>query len=207
MVTTKRENMIEPALMKQMATITRETVVQNVVFGEVSGEMATDATDFAAYITELVIPEGVTKLTSANHNGEGYDIFTGFTNLRKITLPGTMTTIPAHVLGYSYGGTTPLNRTLKEIVISEGTTEISCYAFEEMYAIESITLPESLTTITMYAFYDSSIKELYIPKNVSEIGEDAFAETAMEKIIINKPEGSISGAPWGATNAEIIWNG
>ena len=40
-----------------------------------------------------------------------------------------------------------------------------------------------------------------------EIASDAFTGCDGVTITINAPENSISGAPWGATNAEIIWTG
>ena len=206
-------NLPEPAtrkqaFMKAAAEKVGEPVVQNVVFGDVGETMDTTEEGFLSYITELVIPEGVTNLTSTVYNGDGYDIFIGLTNLKKIMLPSSMTTVPMQVLGYSCGGTTPLNRTLKEIVVSEGTTKLANYAFEEMFAVESITLPQSLTEIGTGAF--SCMKELKtinIPSGISSIPDNSFSDCPDITITINKPEGSIEGAPWGATNAEIIWNG
>lgn len=206
----------EQGLMKKAVDATQKAMVQNVEFAEISGAMATDASDFAAYITELVIPEGVTGLTSANYNGDGYDIFTGFTNLKKITLPGSMTTIPSQVLGYACGSTTPLNKTLKEIVISEGTTVIDVCAFEEMWAVESITLPQSLTTIKQGALGDTAIKELYIPKNVSYIGYcgDSLMKfdvdlanqhfSSLDGVLFNKDKTTILQYPKARPNTEYV---
>ena len=49
--------------------------------------------------------------------------------------------------------------------------------------------------------------DLIIPGSVTEIGQAAFGgHTNITSItILGKHEGEISGAPWGATSAEIIW--
>lgn len=77
-----------------------------------------------------------------------------------------------------------------------------------------IDIPEGYTT-----FYDptsaygvgrmKNLKILTIPSTFTTISDVALGLcTALEKIIINKPEGSIAGAPWGApATCEVIWNG
>jgi hypothetical protein len=40
------------------------------------------------------------------------------------------------------------------------------------------------------------------------IGSGAFNGcTNITSIVVHKAEGSIKGAPWGATNATVIWDG
>lgn len=55
----------------------------------------------------------------------------------------------------------------------------------------------------------SSVTTITIPKKVETIGTDVFKGcTQLETIYINKPENSISGAPWGAKDStQIIWTG
>ena len=47
------------------------------------------------------------------------------------------------------------------------------------------------------------------PASVTEISSDTFSNrfTQLTTIIIDKPQDSISGAPWGAPNATVIWTG
>ena len=53
------------------------------------------------------------------------------------------------------------------------------------------------------------LKEVIIPSSITSITTDSFSRaTNLEKITINKAEGSISGAPWGApASCQIIWAG
>ena len=47
-----------------------------------------------------------------------------------------------------------------------------------------------------------------IPSSVETIGAGYFWNSPnLTTIYVNKPVDSISGAPWGATNATVIWNG
>ncbi|MDE6034639.1 MAG: leucine-rich repeat domain-containing protein [Ruminococcus sp.] len=65
---------------------------------------------------------------------------------------------------------------IKNIVIEEGITGIGVYNFYGS-AVESVKLPESLKKIESLAFHDcENLKEIRIPKNVTEIGDRAFGQ-------------------------------
>lgn len=52
-----------------------------------------------------------------------------------------------------------------------------------------------------------ALRKIDIPESVISIDAGSFNNcSSLESIIINKLEGSISGAPWGAVNAEVYWN-
>ena len=53
------------------------------------------------------------------------------------------------------------------------------------------------------------LTEIFIPSTITSIDSDTFSGmfTFGGNIIIDKPEGSIEGAPWGATNATVTWTG
>jgi len=83
---------------------------------------------------------------------------------------------------------------------------------EEFYkvingTISSVTIPNSITDIREYAFYScSNLTNVIIPDSVNTIGTNAFGNCAnLTNITIDQYENSISGAPWGATNATINW--
>ena len=77
------------------------------------------------------------------------------------------------------------------------------------YGLVRVSLPSSVTIISNSAFYNCySLKSINIPSGVTSIGESAFSGcTGLQTITINAAEGSISGAPWGATNATVVWTG
>ena len=75
--------------------------------------------------------------------------------------------------------------------------------------ITSIVIPNTVTTIGNNAFSDcSNLTSVTISSSVTSIGDYAFASCInLTTITINKAEGSITGAPWGATNATVTWTG
>lgn len=83
-------------------------------------------------------------------------------SLQSIILPATITEIQARAFSSNYS--------LKSVILPEGLTTIGVYAFNNTYSLEHIDLPESLTTIDDFAFYGSSLKQIFIPKNVSNLG-------------------------------------
>lgn len=62
----------------------------------------------------------------------------------------------------------------EEIIIKNGTTAICDFAFDGT-KVHNVFLPDSLEIIGNGAFWDCNISEITIPKNVQQIGENAFA--------------------------------
>lgn len=53
----------------------------------------------------------------------------------------------------------------------------------------------------------TELRSIDLGRGVTEISDTAFSGCQNVAIIINKPEGSIEGAPWGAENSNVIWLG
>ncbi len=79
--------------------------------------------------------------------------------------------------------------------------------------LQKLRIVEILTPITvfsnLYYFSDcQNLKSVSLPSSLESIGSSVLLRcTSLETITIAKPENSISGAPWGATNATVIWTG
>ncbi|MDO4963228.1 MAG: leucine-rich repeat domain-containing protein [bacterium] len=96
---------------------------------------------------------------------------------------------------------------LTSITIPESVTSIGGTAFMDCTSLRSITIPESVTSIGGTAFVGcTSLRSITIPNSVTNIGSDAFIMSGITTININKPSGSIEGAPWGSS-ATINWIG
>lgn len=112
-------------------------------------------------------------------------------------------------------------------------TKVSGNAFSFCSSLESISLPEvkeinasvftscPLKSISMpkievlghddewWGIFDSfcEMTTINIPSTIKSIGKHAFDESNITTINIARRVGSISGAPWGATNATVNWTG
>ena len=77
---------------------------------------------------------------------------------------------------------------ITDLVIPEGVTRISPYAFENCEAIKSVKFPSTLTSIGWNAFYQSGLESVAIPESVTEIEEYTFSGCANLKSV-TIPEG------------------
>ena len=161
----------------------------------------------------LVLPEGVEILENA---------FKNCTELKSVSLPSTLTKIGnsygvppfsgCHSLEsieiaegnevYASDGNCIMRKAdntlvlgLKASKIPSYTEHIGSHAFRDSGA-ESIALPEGVTSIGDYAFYDNDrLKEITLPQSLTSIGESVFSRcTALGKIAI--PDG-VTELPYG----------
>lgn len=158
-----------------------------------------------------------TKLTSL----PGY-VASSNTSLVAVSLPESIVTIGANAF-YSCAKLTTIN-------LPNGLHDIPNYCFQTCSALASITLPEMLRTIGSGAFASSGLTSITIPQLVTTLGATAFSSCskltevhfkgvpssianntfgsckALLDIYVPWSYGQVSGAPWGATNAQIYYN-
>lgn len=86
---------------------------------------------------------------------------------------------------------------------------VTANTFQNCYRLKNIAFSDNLTAILGGGFVGcSSLQKVEIPSTIAHIETTAFRDCpALLDIVINKPENSIPGAPWGATNANVIWTG
>lgn len=97
--------------------------------------------------------------------------------LEVVTIPNSINLIPASTFGY--------NTRLKDLVIPNTITQIKASAFGNCYSLVKINIPSSVTSMS------TAFSNCY----------------SLRTITINKSSGSITGSPWGAPDASIIWTG
>ena len=142
-------------------------------------------------IKEVFFEEGVTEISES--------AFYGCKNLKHIFIPESVQTIGKNAfmecpsladenglvivknILFDYFGTNP------EVIIPEGVTRIEPFAFFNS-KIESITIPESVTDIGMMAFSNCvNLKSATIPGGVSDIYTDTFYYCRnLESVIISE---------------------
>ena len=133
-------------------------------------------------LTSITIPDSVTSV--------GRYAFNGCTNLETIT-------IPKNALFSPYGHTFDNCTSLKNVIFSSGIEKIPDYLFYEsrnLNSLPSITIPDSVTAIGNWAFFDcTSLTSVTIPDGVTSIGEYAFYGcTGLTSITISDSVTSIS---------------
>lgn len=101
------------------------------------------------------------------------------------------------------------NNTVKVYIIPYTATGIGNSAFAKDANLNSVYIPEGIKTIGSYAFEScSKLKNIRLPSSIIQdgINANAFTNSSLEDIVVPWSEGTISGAPWGATNATIHYN-
>lgn len=143
-------------------------------------------------IKSIIIPDGYTGIAAYAFNNRAF--------MESITLPDGITSIGNEAFS-TCGSLTKIN-------LPNSLTSIGEAVFNQCIALADITLPDSVTSIGNGAFMGcKSLKSITIPSGVQILGTVMFKNSGLETITINKPENSISGAPWGATNATVVWTG
>lgn len=118
-------------------------------------------------------------LTIADAESSSSGVFAGL-NLTSITFPSQLIHLGNYAL---YNGLNDKNRLetvnftvpAKDGEAYKFNLEIGNYVFYYARLLTSVTLPENLTSIGNYAFYNTGLESINIPANVTSIGSSAFA--------------------------------
>lgn len=82
----------------------------------------------------------------------------------------------------------------KQIIVPDGVKVIGKSAFQYQYDLNKVILPDTVTVIDDYAFYNSHLMLIDLPKNVTQIGEEAFDGTYIETLDISNVKSIGDGA-------------
>ena len=119
------------------------------------------------------------------------------TAITSVVIPSSVVTINTAAFMYCYS--------LTSIIIPDSVKNIESSAFYNCQYLNNIILGKGLQTIGASAFRAAQCKKIIIPSNVINIGENAFNNSHIEEIYVEKFENQISGAPWGATDALVTY--
>jgi hypothetical protein len=128
-----------------------------------------------AEITSIVIPDSVQIIE------EG--AFFSCLNLTEIEIPAKVATIEDN----AFEGC----ENIKKIVLKKGLNKICAYAFDDIFELQELTIPNTVIEIGKNAFSQSGCKSsqrlsITIPDNVVTIGEGAFYHCRLRSLTLGK---------------------
>ncbi len=120
-------------------------------------------------ITEVVIPDGVTKI--------GGKAFMDCINLTSIIMPNSVMEVGEYSFVWCKG--------LKNITIPNSVTKVGEGTFNHCTNLASITIPNSVTNIGNFAFSNcENLENIKIPNSVISMGKGVFAECTNLKTMV-----------------------
>lgn len=145
-----------------------------------------------SYLANVNIPDTVTSI--------GSDAFNGDTYFDTPKLPDNLTSI-----GSDAFNSCP---SLKISNIPSGVTTLGQAAFKNCSNITISTIPAGITDIRSQTFYScTSITQITFLGTPTTINNTAFQYCSnLTTIRVPWQEGAVSNAPWGATNATIVYD-
>lgn len=94
--------------------------------------------------------------------------------------------------------------------IPSTVTEIGVYAIYGQTKMTEIELPPNLKILESCFGACTSLKEIQLPASIEKISSNCFSSAVqLERIVINKPQNTVDGSPWGAVkgNRIVEWRG
>lgn len=149
-------------------------------------------------IWECIIPESV---NGVNVTGIGVGAFSHCRDLTSVTIPDSVKYIEHDAFFWC--------TSLESVTIGNSVTSIGDWAFFGCTSLTNIEIPDSVTSIEHGSFSScANLTSIRIPDSVTSIESVAFFGcSGLAEIRIDRPKDSISGAPWGASNATVKWRG
>ena len=129
-------------------------------------------------LTSIKLPSNLQTLSAQS--------FGSCVNLQRAWIPKTITNATASYYGYSGGPFSDCGK-LKTITFADGITNVPSGLFAGCTGIESIEIPDTVTSIYTYAFYNSGIQSVKIGNGLTKICSYVF-EGCKNLTEINLPE-------------------
>ena len=152
-------------------------------------------------LTEFTVPAGLTTIGTAVFSGNKLDAYkSNSSNYRiggngeliqivsdgddqVVGIPNSFSGVYVFAKGtapgeYCFAGVTGLTG----VELPEGMTELPEYSFAGYTG--KITLPETITSIGAYAFYEAELIDFVIPASVTSVGYSAFSYARITKLVI-----------------------
>ena len=160
----------------------------------------TDSTKTTLFDCSAAI-KGVVEIPKSVKNISEYAFF-GCQNLQSVRIPDSTTIIDDSAFMGCDG--------LTNVTFGNNVTRIGNRAFQGCKALRQLVLPNELTSIGMYAFAQSGLQQVDIPKNVKSIGVGSFVEcTSLKSVHVDGANAYFSsdeeGVLYNRNKTELIY--
>lgn len=176
-------------------TLLPENIKKDVVIGGVTGTLEGGGSFKAVIERTAVSPTLPGDLTTI-----GYSAFSGCPNLALTSLPSGMTNIGS----YAFQSCPKLALTS----LPSGITRIGYYAFNGCRNLAITRLPPGITNIGFGVFANcTGLTSITFEGNPKTIHSSAFNGCSnLTTIYVPWSQGQVANAPWGASNATIVYD-
>ncbi len=141
-------------------------------------------------VTDLVIPEGVTTISSK--------AFWNCQSIKSVKFPKSLISVGEYAFNYCYY--------LESVDFEQGVTSIGESAFESCYYLGYVTLPDTVTTIGKDAFAAGVyLKKFTFPKNITQLSERVLDLSDIKMVYIPKGVTEVSTGAFFRTELKYVY--
>lgn len=131
---------------------------------------------YTSNLTNVVLPPSIEDIKGSNNIFKSaFDSSCPF--IRNLPIEDGIQYINTIAYNLPYYGVT-------DYIVKYGTTKLADGLFKDQYSLNSVQLPESLTTIGDFCFQFTTLKAINLPESLQYIGEGAFEYSQLENLTI-----------------------
>lgn len=145
------------------------TAIGNGAFSPEFSRLSFEKSEFLKNITEVTLPETITYI--------GESAFFGCKKLPSVKIPDSVTEIGLSAFGYC--------KSIQSIDIPDSVTVLGAQAFLSCESLSFVRLSNNIERIENETFLRcGKLESIEIPRKVREIGERAFADSALKAVTV-----------------------